>query len=237
MKRNHLGFVLLAVLVSLSLTISATAIDELPAGAGSSASPVVFFETGDPAGDTAESDSDNGFSPDWSLIFHDLDLSGFDVPRGGGFGGDQSAESLDATPEMSFFLFVVFLIIGGAVYALVYSSQEDSEEDDDHEQDGDEGPGRATPDPISARLSVDDLENPIYQAWYEMVKRADIQAERMRTPQEIADMAVERGLPKKPVSEITTQFELVRYSRTQPTRDRVERTNEALQRVVETDDR
>lgn len=73
--------------------------------------------------------------------------------------------------------------------------------------------------------------NPIDEAWLDLLDRAGVTDPHARSPRESARRAVENGLPREPVEHITREFEAVRYGPVEPTPDRVERVEAALDRI------
>jgi len=76
-----------------------------------------------------------------------------------------------------------------------------------------------------------DVDNEIYRAWVEMTDYIDVEHPESSTPGEFAAAAVEAGVDRDDVVELTDLFERVRYGREDATRAREERALAALRRI------
>lgn len=70
--------------------------------------------------------------------------------------------------------------------------------------------------------------NAVHHGWLRMLERADIPNPDSRSPRDAARLAVERGLDRTSVEQVTREFEAVRYGPAEPTSDRVDRVESAL---------
>ncbi|WP_290816202.1 DUF4129 domain-containing protein [Halovivax sp.] len=76
-----------------------------------------------------------------------------------------------------------------------------------------------------------ELDNEIYRAWLEMTKLLDVDRPATCTPGEFADAAVDAGLERHHVEELTGLFEEVRYGAAETTRIREDRAVQTLERI------
>ncbi|MDS0293713.1 DUF4129 domain-containing protein [Halogeometricum luteum] len=159
----------------------------------------------------------------------------FPLPEGGGqLGG--SGEGAVSAPTAVFGILLALALVG-AVALLVLSTGDDeaagretvaAEED----PDVDVGEiGRAA-GAAADRIEEDaDVGNEVYRAWTEMTALLDIPNPRTSTPGEFASAAVEAGMARGDVDELTRLFEEVRYGGESATEAREERAVTALRRI------
>jgi len=77
------------------------------------------------------------------------------------------------------------------------------------------------------------VENEVYRAWREMTRPLDVDRPESSTPAEFATAAVEGGVSRTDVDELTELFEEVRYGGYAPDEDRERRAVDALRRIEE----
>jgi hypothetical protein len=136
----------------------------------------------------------------------------------------------------------VLLILGlgvalvAAVALLFVSSSGDG-------PDPEEAAAQAEPDPDVAAVgraageAADrieertDVDNEVYRAWREMTTHLDVPNPQSSTPAEFAAAAVDAGMAREDVEELTSLFEAVRYGGESPTEERENRAVEALRRI------
>ncbi|GGN22182.1 DUF4129 domain-containing protein [Halarchaeum nitratireducens] len=80
-------------------------------------------------------------------------------------------------------------------------------------------------------------DNDVYRAWQTMVAIARPDDSRHKTPRELADAAVDAGLPASAVRTITRLFRTVRYGDAPPTPDRERDARRALHTIRHADNR
>lgn len=152
-----------------------------------------------------------------------------DAPIGGG---------LESSPVPPVVLAAVFLIaLVGAVAALVSATgdetvepPEDEEEEEPELSEFADAAGAAADRIEAAQASVD---NAVYRAWREMTDLLDIDDPETSTAGEFADAAVEAGMAREDVDQLTTLFEEVRYGGMDP-EPREELALETLRNIEET---
>lgn len=189
------------------------------------------------------------------LVFAAAGCSGFDPVTFAGGGGEpvQPSDSTGAqggdgaTTDVAFDAPLwILLVAGGLVVALAVvtvsraggvdglfatlGSGDDGEEEPLPETDA-AAVGRvagAAADRIESGVGA---ENEVYRAWASMTEHLEVSRPESSTPAEFADAAVEAGLEREDVEELTRLFESVRYGGAAPTADREERAVDALRRI------
>ncbi|WP_255171633.1 DUF4129 domain-containing protein [Natrononativus amylolyticus] len=93
---------------------------------------------------------------------------------------------------------------------------------------------RTSDDRAAAPESLVDGEpnDAVARAWYEMVRRLDLEERREKTPREFESEAIDRGADPEAVADLTRTFEDVRYGEYAPTEDRTRRVSAALGRLL-----
>lgn len=119
-----------------------------------------------------------------------------------------------------------------AVHRLRRSDDEDEPAEAQLDLDVDEGAGEPSTPPASAKGLVEQApDNPVYRAWYDLATTVGLAHERNRTPGEIAEAAVQQGLPSDAVATLTNVFSEVRYGHRPVTDERERRAKSALQSI------
>lgn len=165
--------------------------------------------------------------------------TGDELLPGGDGGGDGGEEGDDTrTPPMQSVL--LFILLGLSVIAVALTllvSDDETEEqietpavDDANVAAVARAAGRAA-DRIDDSADVD---NEIYRAWLEMTRHLDVENPESSTPAEFAAAAVDAGMARSDVEELTALFEEVRYGGEEPTPERTGRARDALRRIEET---
>lgn len=75
------------------------------------------------------------------------------------------------------------------------------------------------------------IDNEVYRAWRDMTTLLDVDRPETSTPGEFAEAAVEAGMGRIHVEELTRLFEDVRYGRAETTDDRESRAVDVLRRI------
>jgi len=174
---------------------------------------------------------------------------GFAMPTGnesaGGGGGGNSSSGGGGSggePAGSGNMFVTIALFGAVLIGLIAvfgaeyipwqreddtSRAEVAEAVSDDESIG-EAAGRAA-DRIEA--AEESAANEVYRAWREMAESVDVGNPRTSTPAEFAAAAVDSGLDRDRVAELTELFEAVRYGDRPVTDEREERAVAALREI------
>jgi hypothetical protein len=156
---------------------------------------------------------------------------------GGGSAADTVSQAVDPPTAL---LAALWLVLLGAVAVIVRASGDqrvDLQTPDTPEPPSGsdvaavaDAAGRAA-DRLDA---ADDLENAVYRSWHEMTAHLDVERPDASTPAEFADAAVDAGMDREDVAELTRLFEAVRYGDAPVTEERAERATAALRRIERT---
>jgi hypothetical protein len=158
------------------------------------------------------------------------------LPQGGGGSGGLGGGETISTPTTVFGVLLVVAVLG-AVLLLFVSTGDDEQRPEDFE----------TPEPTEAQQQAaigaaagraadriqeaEDVDNEVYRAWAEMTRHLDVPNPGASTPVEFATAAVDAGMRREDVDELTALFEEVRYGGAAPTEDRERRAVDALRRI------
>ncbi|WP_323674803.1 DUF4129 domain-containing protein [Halorubellus sp. PRR65] len=162
------------------------------------------------------------------------------APSSQGSGGGTDGEQ---TRDLPLALVAVVAVVAVAAVGAVLVTRGETDDDDPFEalEEADEhaddelvdvdefaaAAGRAA-DRIE---DTDDVDNEIYRAWVEMTEHLDVDHPESSTPGEFAAAAVDAGIDRDDVVELTELFERVRYGHTAATSDREARALDALRRI------
>lgn len=94
--------------------------------------------------------------------------------------------------------------------------------------------GRAAGDAADRIENDDAVDNEVYRAWVEMTDLLDVQHPDTSTPADFAGAAVDAGMRREDVEELTDLFRTIRYGPDDPTDPYEGRALEALQRIEST---
>ena len=161
-----------------------------------------------------------------------------ELPSGGGGGSGSEVTQVASDPSVVM-LAIVAIILVGAVAVVLRSLSGDGDDDDPVVPEPDdpdpsvqqvgEAAGRAA-DRIDA---TGDVENAVYRAWREMTDPLDLSRETS-TPGEFAAAAVDAGMSREDVGELTRLFESTRYGGVAVDEGREERATTALRSIERT---
>lgn len=165
--------------------------------------------------------------------------TGDELLPGGDGGGDGGEEGDDTrTPPMQ--SVVLFILLGLSVIAVALTllvSGDDTEEEIETPDADDANVAAVARAAGRAADRIDDsadVDNEIYRAWLEMTRHLDVENPESSTPAEFAAAAVDAGMERSDVEELTALFEEVRYGGEEPTPERTERARDALRRIEKT---
>ncbi|UVE51749.1 DUF4129 domain-containing protein [Haloferax larsenii] len=162
-------------------------------------------------------------------------------PGGGGLPGGGAGSASSVSPPTALFGLLLLVALAAAVLMLVTSTGDSSPSDDDPEMDPDDGHpdvaavGRAA-GAAAERIESGgaDVENEVFRAWGEMTALLDVPNRSAATPDEFATAAVDAGMDRDDVTELTTLFEAVRYGGAEATAERERRAVDALRNIEAT---
>ena len=149
----------------------------------------------------------------------------------GGGGGDAEATRPPIPPLVV--LIVVGLALVGAVVALLRTRVDD----DEPSAPSDGGDASAAAVGRAAGRAADrieeeaDVDNEVYRAWREMTELLDVEDPETSTPGEFAAAAVDAGIRREDVGELTRLFEDVRYGETRPSEEHERRATAVFRRI------
>ncbi|MUW14041.1 DUF4129 domain-containing protein [Halorubrum sp. CBA1125] len=155
--------------------------------------------------------------------------------RGGGTDPTQTA------PPSLLFLLVLGLALVGAAVALRKTTAEDGDDtatefDDDETADAaavGRAAGRAADRLEEEKEAETDVDNEVYRTWREMTDLLAVEDPETSTPGEFAAAAVEAGLGREDVTELTRLFEDVRYGNHRPSDEHERRALTVFRRIEE----
>jgi len=142
---------------------------------------------------------------------------------GEGWGDGDGVDPTQPSPPALLVLLILGLTVLGGLLALVGTNTEGSDESVQRSTGSSEDAaaiGRAAGRAADRLESEDDVDNEVYNAWREMAELTDVDTPESSTPGEFAAAAVEAGLGREDVTELTRLFEDVRYGNTQPSEER-----------------
>lgn len=152
-------------------------------------------------------------------------------------GGSESGSSASTLPSL---LLVALLVIGlagtvGVLYAVESETSADQPDAADATTDSDgKAIGRAAGRAADELGPADASKNAVYRAWAEMTAELPVESPASSTPSEFATAAVEAGMERQDVADLTALFREVRYGDADPTPTREQRARAALRRIEAT---
>lgn len=162
----------------------------------------------------------------------------FQLPSGG--GGSGTGEVAQVTTDPSALLVAVFgiVLIGAVAVVLTRSSGDSAEESPEVPPETDPDPSIQAVGAAAGRAAdrIDEsgnVENAVFRAWREMTDPLDLPRETT-TPGEFAAAAVDAGMSREDVTELTWLFETTRYGGRAVDESREERATAALRRIERT---
>jgi len=156
---------------------------------------------------------------------------------GNGTGAGSGLPMPEISPVVLLGIVGIVLVAAAAVVVRATGDQYDDLEEDEDEED--EGPD-VTDLAEAAGAAADrlekhnaDVDNAVYRAWWEMTQLLDVPNPDSATPGEFAEAAIEVGMGRDHVEELTTLFEEVRYGK----RDASSREEHAIEvfRTIESE--
>ena len=149
----------------------------------------------------------------------------------------------DAAPDLPLAVVAVLAVLAVAMVGAVLVTRGDGGDDDPfaalEDDEGEDETGLVDVDEFAAAAgraadrieATDDVDNEIYRAWVEMTRHLDVPHPESSTPGEFAAAAVDAGIDREDVDELTALFERVRYGHTAATSERENRALDALRRI------
>ena len=153
-------------------------------------------------------------------------------PGGSGIGifaSGETARSVSGSTSPVVILGGLLLLTGGGILLVFWATTDRAEESSDYDDKTPQEMGSSSSS--LSTLGHIDPENALYQAWWEMVQKADVSQASTKSPGEIASIAIESGLDPKTVTELTRLFQTVRYSQSPVTKDTEHQAQNLLEQV------
>lgn len=229
MNKRQFGVVIVAVFAVVSLGLTAATFRSSVAGSTRGVSSGVFSDENVTLKDPPGPSSANLSQSPWLQVYYKYfkpDTGSANAPNASG----PPRGGTDILPLLFSVVGVLLVVVGGGLaWGYWVRSTSDasftewpataSTEESHPEQHADTG-----------RLTVEP-ENDVHRAWYAMARHLDVTAASSDTPRELAGTAIDQGLEREAVRDLTTQFERVRYGQGQPTAEREQRALAALERL------
>jgi hypothetical protein len=160
--------------------------------------------------------------------------SGF-LPAGAGSTGVSDAAGQVTAPTVVLGLLLLVALAGSVVLLFVSTDDDEAPVPDEEPEPPAEtdvaAVGRAAGEAADRIEGDADVDNEVYRAWREMTDHVAVASPRSSTPGEFAAAAVDAGMDREDVTELTALFEDVRYGGEAPTAERERRAVAALRRI------
>ncbi|EMA41733.1 DUF4129 domain-containing protein [Halobiforma nitratireducens] len=154
-----------------------------------------------------------------------------------GFGeGDSGGPTVE--PLLGLLALLLAIVVGGLLLARGGDDDRSSAADSEELPDDRDSPsghaaavGNAAGRAADRLESATDVDNEIYRAWREMTRPLEVNRPDSSTPREFARAAVDAGIDRDHVEELTGLFEDVRYGDADATPEREKRATTVLRRI------
>lgn len=163
-----------------------------------------------------------------------------DRGEGGGFGNSRSLPNL--VPLLTLAGMGIFLVgIGFVIYRLRNHSPDRLVDAQSHSETESRSAKRELQEvaDIAGKTATriqqtENVENEVYQAWYEMTQRITVPNRQSTTPAEFADYAISLGMNEEDVNDLTQLFQESRYGHRNPTGEDEQYAINLFQRIETT---
>lgn len=165
-----------------------------------------------------------------------------ETPSGGGGGEPGEGDGTDDPVPRSLMTLLVALLVVTSIFvgALVVSRRDsdsvagsesaiETDRDDDNAAAVAAAAGRAAERIESS--GDDDVDNAVYRAWRDMTRLLEVDRPETSTPREFAGAAIDAGLAREDVDELTRLFEDTRYGHAETTEEMETRAVSVLRRI------
>lgn len=153
------------------------------------------------------------------------------LPGGGDGSLGDGARTLATDPPLLAFVLAAVLLVGAAVVLRSDGADAASESTPVEPDVGVAGIGRVAGRAADRIADDSAVHNEVYRAWREMTAHLDVANPASSTPREFADAAVDAGMAREDVEELTDLFRLARYGGQSVTADHETRALAALRRI------
>lgn len=151
--------------------------------------------------------------------------------------GSGGSDARSSAPSIGL-LFILIVALFGAVGALIgVTSKDDTPASEEPVDDADSttattaAVGRAAGRAADRIERESDIDNEVYRAWREMTELIDVPNPDSSTPGEFATAAIDAGMAREDVLELTRLFEEVRYGGEAPSEQRENRAVGVFRRI------
>ncbi|WP_207587855.1 DUF4129 domain-containing protein [Halomontanus rarus] len=163
-----------------------------------------------------------------------------ETPSGGGEPGEGDGTD-NPVPRSLMTLLVALLVVTSIFVGALVVSRRDSDSvagsesaietdrDDDNAAAVAAAAGRAAERIESS--GDDDVDNAVYRAWRDMTRLLEVDRPETSTPREFAEAAIDAGLAREDVDELTRLFEDTRYGHAETTEEMETRAVSVLRRI------
>lgn len=235
MNQRQMGVIALAVFATLSLTLAAGVFGSSVGGPTRAASSGVFNDQNVTLKDPPRPSSVNLSKSPWLQVYYKYFEAENQTANATNASGPHRGGT-DILPILSTIgaVFVLAVIAGLVWFRWLRSKTDNSFEQWDATASAAEANSEHQPDYGNRGAEP---ESDVHRAWYAMARHLDVPNADSETPRELAVTAIDRGLDREAVRDLTVLFERVRYGRGKPTSDREQRAMGALERLgIETGD-
>ncbi|WP_049920820.1 DUF4129 domain-containing protein [Halopiger djelfimassiliensis] len=172
-----------------------------------------------------------------------MEPTGNETGTGGdGLGGDSGNDgtALSVGPLFGLLALITAVFVGGLLVSRGTDRSESTAADPDESPGSDRTVEDAAAVGAAAGRAADRLENAtdadneIYRAWRELTRLLEVDRPESSTPREFASAAIEAGIDREHVDELTRLFEDVRYGDTETTPEMEARAVSVLRRIEAT---
>ncbi|KAB1197145.1 MULTISPECIES: DUF4129 domain-containing protein [Haloferax] len=160
------------------------------------------------------------------------------APGGGGRLGEGAGGIQSVSPPTILFSILLVVALVVALFMLVAGTSDTPDADDESANPSLEGESNVAAVGRAAGAAAEriesgetDVENEVFRAWAEMTALLDVPNRQSATPAEFAAAAVDAGMARDDVTELTDLFEVVRYGGAEATAERERRAVDALRNI------
>lgn len=229
MNQRQMAVLALAALAMLSLSLAAATFGSSLGGPTQSVSSGVFNDQNVTLKDPPQPSSVNLSESRWLQVYYKYFESDNETKNRTNASGTQEGRT-DILPVLLTAIAILAMgILGGVIWFRWLRPLDDTSFEE-------WGAADTTTEPNAEHhtdnlQTVFDPENDVQRAWYALAHHLDIPNTDSYTPRELAVTAVDRGLDREAVSDLTVLFERIRYGQARPTAEREQRARHALERL------
>lgn len=229
MNQRQMAVIALAALAMLSLSLAAATFGSSLGGPTQSVSSGVFTDENVTLKDPPRPSSVNLSESRWLQVYYKYFESDNQTKNTTNASGTQEGRT-DILPVL---LTAIAILAMGVFGGLIWFRWLRPLDDTSFEQWGttDTTTEPNSEDHTDNLQTVFEPENDVQRAWYAMAHHLDIPNTDAYTPRELAATAVDHGLDREAVRDLTGLFERIRYGKERPTPEQEQRARHALERL------